>query len=265
MIGKKIRIERIIDRKTGKSVIVPMDHGASIGPVPGIIDMAKTIDDVSKGGANAVLMHKGMVGRGHRGYGSDIGLIIHLSASTGLSPHPNHKVLVTSVEKAIKIGADAVSVHVNVGSEREPEMLIKLGTISEICDDWGMPLIAMMYPRGKHIKDEHDAEVVKIAARAGAELGADIIKTNYTGDPDTFKEVIDGCPVPLVIAGGPKVETDRQLLEMVKDSVDVGGAGVAIGRNVFQAKSPQKTTRAISEIVHNKLEVDEALKILNGK
>jgi fructose-bisphosphate aldolase/2-amino-3,7-dideoxy-D-threo-hept-6-ulosonate synthase len=264
MIGKKIRIERIIDRKTGKCVIVPLDHGASIGPVPGIIDMTQTIDEVSKGGANAVLMHKGMVGTGHRGYGGDIGLIIHLSASTGLSPHPNHKVLVTSVEKGLKLGADAVSVHVNVGSEREAEMLIKLGTISEICDDWGMPLIAMMYPRGKDIKDEHAPEVVKIAARAGAELGADIIKTNYTGDPDTFKEVVDGCPVPVVIAGGPKIETEKELLQMVKNSVDVGGAGVAIGRNVFQAKSPLKTTRAISEIVHNKLEVEEALKIIKG-
>jgi len=264
MIGKKIRIERIIDRKTGRSVIVPMDHGVSIGPVKGIIKMAQTIDEVASGGANAVLMHKGMVGSGHRGYGRDIGLIIHLSASTALGPDPNNKVLVTSVEKAIKLGADAVSVHVNVGSEREPEMLIKLGTISEICDDWGMPLIAMMYPRGKNIENEHDPEVVKLASRAGAELGADIIKTNYTGDPDSFKEVIEGCPVPLVIAGGPKVETDEELLQMVKNSVEVGGAGVAIGRNIFQAKSPQKTTRAISEIVHNNLEVEEALKILQG-
>jgi len=264
MIGKKIRIERIIDRKTGRSVIVPMDHGVSIGPVKGIIKMAQTIDEVASGGANAVLMHKGMVGSGHRGYGRDIGLIIHLSASTALGPDPNNKVLVTSVEKAIKLGADAVSVHVNVGSEREPEMLIKLGTISEICDDWGMPLIAMMYPRGKNIENEHDPEVVKLASRAGAELGADIIKTNYTGDPDSFKEVIEGCPVPLVIAGGPKVETDEELLQMVKNSVDVGGAGVAIGRNIFQAKFPQKTTRAISEIVHNNLEVEEALKILQS-
>ncbi|MCK9152495.1 2-amino-3,7-dideoxy-D-threo-hept-6-ulosonate synthase [Methanobacterium alcaliphilum] len=262
MIGKKIRIERIIDRKTGKSVIVPMDHGVSIGPAPGIINMTETIDEVAKGGASAVLMHKGMVDCGHRGYGSDIGLIIHLSASTGLSPDPNHKVLVTSVEKAIKLGADAVSVHVNVGSEREPEMLIHLGTTSEICDEWGIPLIAMMYPRGKAITNEHDAEVVKLAARAGAELGADIIKTNYTGDPDTFKEVVDGCPVPLVIAGGPKVETEQELLEMVENSVSVGGAGVAIGRNVFQAKSPQNTTRAISEIVHGRLNVEEALKLL---
>jgi fructose-bisphosphate aldolase / 2-amino-3,7-dideoxy-D-threo-hept-6-ulosonate synthase len=264
MIGKKIRIERIINRKTGRSVIVPMDHGVSIGPVPGIIKMAETIDEVASGGANAVIMHKGMVDTGHRGYGRDIGLIIHLSASTSLGPDPDHKVLVTSVEKAIQYGADAVSVHVNVGSEKEPEMLMHLGSIAEICDDWGMPLIAMMYPRGRKITDEHHSDVVKLAARAGAELGADIIKTNYTGDPKTFQEVIEGCPVPLVIAGGPRVETDRELLEMVKNAVDVGGAGVAIGRNIFQATSPQKTTRAIAEIVHNDMEVEEALKILNG-
>ncbi len=262
MIGKKIRMERIINRRTGKTVIVPMDHGVSIGPVHGIIDMAKTIDQVATGGANAVLIHKGMVGTGHRGYGIDIGLIIHLSASTGIGPDPNHKVLVTSVEKALKLGADAVSVHVNVGSEMEPEMLIKLGTVAETCDDWGVPLIAMMYPRGKNIKDEHDAEVVKLAARAGAELGADIIKTNYTGDPDTFKEVVNGCPIPVVIAGGPKIETEEELLQMVKDSVDAGGSGVAIGRNIFQADSPEKMTRAIAGIVHDKLEVEEALEIL---
>jgi fructose-bisphosphate aldolase / 2-amino-3,7-dideoxy-D-threo-hept-6-ulosonate synthase len=264
MIGKKIRIERILNRKTGRCVIVPMDHGVSMGPIGGIIDMAETIDEVASGGANAVIVHKGIVGSGHRGYGRDIGLIIHLSASTSLGPDPDNKVLVTSVEKALQMGADAVSVHVNVGSKKEPAMLQILGNTAEICDDWGMPLIAMMYPRGEKIKDEHHADVVKIASRAGAELGADIIKTNYTGDPETFKEVIEGCPVPLVIAGGPRVETDRELLEMVKNSVDMGGAGVAIGRNVFQAESPRKTTRAIAEIVHNNLEVEEALKILKG-
>ncbi|MGZ7047961.1 MAG: 2-amino-3,7-dideoxy-D-threo-hept-6-ulosonate synthase, partial [Methanobacterium sp.] len=260
MIGKKIRIERIINRKTGRAVIVPMDHGVSIGPVPGIENMSETIDEVASGGANAVIMHKGMVGTGHRGYGRDIGLIIHLSASTSLSPDPDHKVMVTTVEKAVRIGADAVSVHVNVGSEMEPEMLEILGITSEICDEWGMPLIAMMYPRGEKIDNEHNVDVVKLSARAGAELGADIIKTNYTGDPDSFSEVVNGCPVPVVIAGGPKVETNEELLEMVKNSVNVGGAGVAIGRNIFQALSPRKTTRAIAEIVHNNMEVKEALK-----
>jgi len=263
MIGKRIRMERIIDRKTNRTVIAPMDHGVSIGPIQGIVNMSETIEGISNGGANAVLMHKGIIEQGHRGYGKDIGLIIHLSASTSLSPDPNNKVLVTSVEKAIQLGADAVSIHVNIGSETEAEMLMELGEIAETCSQWGIPLLAMMYPRGQKITDEHDVELVKHAARVGSELGVDIVKTNYTGDPDSFKEVVEGALVPVVIAGGPKVDTDRELLEMVRDSLEVGGAGVAFGRNLFQAKSPQKITKAISEVVHNEMGVDEALNLLS--
>lgn len=263
MIGKKIRLERIINRDTGRTVIAPMDHGVSSGPLQGIIDMDKTIESISQGGADAVLMHKGIVEQGHRGYGKDIGLIVHLSASTSLAPDPNNKVTVTSVEKAIQLGADAVSVHVNLGSKTESDMLQELGEISETCSYWGIPLLAMMYPRGEKVENENDVELVKHAARVGSELGVDIVKTNYTGDPDSFKEVVDGALVPVVIAGGPKVETNRELLEMVKDSLEVGGAGVAFGRNLFQAENPGKITRAISEVVHNNLEVDEALKFLD--
>ena len=262
MIGKKIRIERIINRDTKRTVIAPMDHGVSIGPVKGIINIDDTIESISQGGADAVLMHKGIVEQGHRGYGKDIGLIIHLSASTSLSPDPNKKVLVTSVEKAIQLGADAVSVHVNIGSETESDMLVELGEIAEVCSYWGIPLLAMMYPRGQKVENEHDVEMVKHAARVGSELGVDIVKTNYTGDPDSFKEVVDGALVPVVIAGGPKIDTDRDLLEMVKDSLEVGGAGVAFGRNLFQAKRPDKITKAISEVVHRDMDIDEALKIL---
>ena len=262
MIGKKIRLERIINRHTGRTVIAPMDHGVSDGPMKGIIDIDKTVESISQGGADAILMHKGNVEQGHRGYGKDIGLIVHLSASTSLAPNPNNKVIVTSVEKAIQLGADAVSVHVNLGSETESEMLQELGEISETCSYWGIPLLAMMYPRGQKVENEHDVELVKHAARVGSELGVDIVKTNYTGDPDSFKEVVEGALVPVVIAGGPKVDTDEELLQMVKDSIEVGGAGVAFGRNLFQAENPGKITRAISEVVHNNLEVDEALKFL---
>ena len=262
MIGKKIRLERIINRHTGRTVIAPMDHGVSDGPMKGIIDIDKTVESISQGGADAILMHKGIVEQGHRGYGKDIGLIVHLSASTSLAPNPNNKVIVTSVEKAIQLGADAVSVHVNLGSETESEMLQELGEISETCSYWGLPLLAMMYPRGQKVENEHDVELVKHAARVGSELGVDIVKTNYTGDPDSFKEVVEGALVPVVIAGGPKVDTDEELLQMVKDSIEVGGAGVAFGRNLFQAENPGKITRAISEVVHNNLEVDEALKFL---
>jgi len=113
ILGKKIRTERIINRNTGNTVIVPMDHGISVGPIDGVIDMKKAIQNVSEGGANAIVEHKGLVGEGHREQGADIGLIIHLSASTTLSPYPHAKTLVCTVEEAIKLGADAISIHVN--------------------------------------------------------------------------------------------------------------------------------------------------------
>lgn len=261
-LGKKVRIERIMDRKSGNTLIVPMDHGISSGPIPGLLDMRKAVDDVAEGGADAVLLHKGIIRASHRGYGRDIGLIVHLSASTSIGPDPLRKVWVTTVEESIRLGADAISVHVNVGAEDEPDMLMELGTTAAICNDWGMPLLAMMYPRGEKVKSEHDVEFVKHAARVGAELGADIIKTNYTGDPDTFKEVVKGCPIPVVIAGGPKMDTDEEVLNMVRGAIDAGGRGVSIGRNVFQHKNPQKMTAAISKIVHEDGTVAEALKVL---
>ena len=213
-IGKEIRMERIINRKSRKTVIVPLDHGVSVGPIPGIEDMVKTISDIAEGGANAVLMHKGLVDAGHRGYGRDIGLIVHLSGGTALSETPNTRVQVTSVKEAIRLGADAVSVHVNIGSENEGDMLHNLGMVAEQCNEYGMPLLAMMYARGKKVESEHDVRYVKHAARVGAELGADIIKTVYTGDKESFKQVIKGCPAPIVIAGGPKIESEEDLYKM---------------------------------------------------
>ncbi|WP_131007657.1 2-amino-3,7-dideoxy-D-threo-hept-6-ulosonate synthase [Methanofervidicoccus abyssi] len=261
-IGKVIRLERIFNKDSERTVIIPMDHGVTIGPVKGLENMKETINAVAEGGANAVLVHKGIVRHGHRGYGKDIGLIIHLSAGTNLSPDPNKKVLVTSVEEAIRMGADAVSIHVNVGADSDYEMYRDLGRIAEICEYWGMPLIAMMYPRGRKIKDEKDPEAVAHAARLGAELGADIIKTNYTGDIDSFKEVVKGCPAPIVIAGGPKTKSDREFLQMVKDAIEAGAVGVATGRNVFQHRDISGITRAISMVVHEGADVEEALKFI---
>ena len=176
MIGKKIRLERIIDRNSGKTVIVPMDHGVTVGPIEGLADMRDTVSKIVSGGANAILMHKGIVRAGHRGKGKDVGLIIHLSGGTALSPDPNAKELVCTVEEAIKLGADAVSVHINLGANTDKEMLHQLGFISGCCMEWQIPLIAMMYTRGAKIKNEYELQNVKHAARVGAELGADIVK-----------------------------------------------------------------------------------------
>ncbi|MCK5477224.1 MAG: 2-amino-3,7-dideoxy-D-threo-hept-6-ulosonate synthase [Candidatus Aenigmarchaeota archaeon] len=262
MIGKTIRIERIMDRATKKMVIIPVDHGVTIGPCEGLLDIGKTVDKVAEGGANAVLGHIGLSLHGHRGYGKDIGLILHLSSSTTLSLDPNTKVLTSSVEQAIKIGADAVSVHINIGAADESKMIKDLGSVSQKCIEWGMPLLAMMYPRGPNIKDSYDVGVVKHAVRIAAELGADIIKTNYTGSPETFKEVVDGAMgVPVVIAGGSKGE-DIDTLKMVEGAILGGAAGVAMGRNSFQHKDPVNFIKAVCMIVHKGKNAEEAIKIM---
>ena len=264
MTGKKIRLERIIDRGSHKTVIIPMDHGVTVGPVEGLADMRKTVSNVVSGGANAILMHKGIVQAGHRGAGRDVGLIIHLSGGTALSPDPNAKELVCTVEEAIKLGADAVSVHINLGAETDKEMLRQLGHVSEQCLEWQMPLVAMMYTRGPDITDEYDVNNVKHAARVGAELGADIVKVVYTGSVDSFAEVVKGCPVPVVIAGGPKMGSDVDIFKMVEDALEAGAAGVSIGRNAFQHKNPAKMVQALSKMVHKGATVEDAHKMVQG-
>ena len=153
-MGKSIRIERILDRNTRRTVIVPMDHGVSVGPIKGLIAMGKTVDLVAEGGANAVIGHVGLALYGHRRSGKDVGLILHLSASTSLAPDPNYKVLINTVQHALKMGADAVSVHINVGADDEARMLQDLGRVAVECMEWGLPLLAMMYPRGQDRRRE---------------------------------------------------------------------------------------------------------------
>lgn len=264
MTGKKIRMKRICEKYTGRLVIIPMDHGVSSGPISGLVDMEDTIGKVAEGGATAVVIHKGIAFTGLQKYGGDIGLILHLSASTKMGPDPNAKILVANVEEALQIGADAVSVHVNVGSETESEMLQDLGFISDECRRWQVPLLAMMYPRGPNVKDPFDVEAVKHAARLGAELGADIVKTNYTGSIESFKEVTNGCPVPVIVAGGPKLDSDKAVLQMVYDAMKAGGAGISIGRNVFQHENITGMTRALARIILDDYEVEDAYKEITG-
>jgi len=223
-IGKKKRLNRIF-RSDGRTVIIPMDHGVTLGPVQGLVNMQEIVDKLAKGDVDAIVVHKGIAKTVNTG---SIGLIVHLSASTKLGPDPNRKVKVCSVEEALRMGADAVSLHINVGAPSEHEMLMKLGNIADECDNLGVPLLAMMYPRGPNVTNEYDTEMVAHAARLGAELGADIVKTNYTGSVETFQRVAQGCPAPVIIAGGPKAKTERDVLEATSGSIKAGGVGVSI-------------------------------------
>ncbi len=238
--------------------MVPMDHGVSAGPVVGLVDVREAVALVAKGGASAVVMHKGLVPLCQDYFGDGLGLVVHLSASMVFSPEPNRKVLVGSPKEALALGADAVSVHTNLGEEGDVDMVGDLGRVTTEARDLGLPVLCMAYPRGRMIKNPYDVEIVRHAARLAAELGADLVKTNYTGSPETFREVVRGCPVPVIIAGGARMEDDRAVLEMVHGAIDAGARGVSIGRNVFQHKDPTAMTRAIARIVFDGATVDEA-------
>ncbi len=258
MNGKEVRLNRIL--KNGKALIIPMDHGVSLGPVKGIVDMDETVFKVVEGGASAVLLHKGII-RSLKAV-PNCGLIAHFSASTSLGPDSNKKVRTGSVEEAIRLGADAVSLHINIGCKTEPEMLLKLGEFADKCDKWQIPLIAMMYARGENVKDPLDPSNVAMVCRIGAELGADIVKCNYTGSTETFKDVVAGCPVPVVIAGGAKLDNDKAVLEMLEGAMTAGAIGVTFGRNVFQHENPTNIVKAAAKIVYDRWTTDETLEVV---
>jgi fructose-bisphosphate aldolase/2-amino-3,7-dideoxy-D-threo-hept-6-ulosonate synthase len=256
--GKTRRLKRIM-QSDNRTVIVPMDHGVTVGPIQGIANMQQINNQLLKGKTDAILIHKGIAKHVDVG---NAGLIVMLSGMSNLSPNINGKVQVCSVQEAIRLGADAVSVHVNVGAQDEDKMLSTLGKVAEECDLFGMPLLAMMYPRGPKIQNEHAPDVVAHAARIGAELGADIIKANFTGNIETFKTVVESCPVPVVIAGGPKCKTSQEILQTTHDALKAGASGLSIGRNVFQHETPTLIVKALSAIVHDGVSVEQALKIL---
>jgi len=227
-----------------------MDHGVTIGPVPGLEDIRQAVAAAVEGGADAVIVHKGLA-RQITEFLSPKGceLIIHLSASTSLAPDPNRKELVSSVEHALQLGATAVSAHLNLAPASEARMLKDLGELAEKCDRWGMPLLAMIYVRDGTRASEYDPAKIRHAARVGEEMGADIVKVNYTGSPETFAEVTGAVNIPVVVAGGPKMDSTADLLTMIADAVRAGARGVAIGRNVFQDGNPALLAGAIRRVL----------------
>ncbi|MCF2139034.1 MAG: class I fructose-bisphosphate aldolase family protein [Candidatus Lokiarchaeota archaeon] len=263
-IGITDRLNRLFNPLSGKTFIVPMDHGITQGPLSGLINYEEKIKQFAENGVNAIIGHAGLILRRKENTPWTIPFILHISASSDLSSDPNHKVLVNTIEEAIRLAAVAVSVHINIGGKDDGFMLETLGNVARECRKWGMPLIAMMYPRGENISSqgEYALENVKKVARIGAELGADIVKTNYTGDIDSFKEVVKGCPVPVIIAGGSET-TPKKLVTMAWECIQAGGKGVSFGRNLFQSPQPAKLAHAISLIVHEGNSVEEALQKSN--
>jgi len=252
MSGKEIRLKKLYHH-SDKLLIVPMDHGITIGPVTGLTEINQTVNAVFDGGADAVVVHKGLVRYLTDVLGSNKGeLIIHLSASTALAPESQsmRKELVSSVEHSIRLGATAISTHVNLGSQFEAEQIKDVGLIAEECDKWGLPLLAMMYVRDGSKVHEFDPERIRHAARVAEELGADIVKVNYSGSPETFRQVVSGVKIPVLIAGGERLGSNDDLLTMIDDAVSAGANGISIGRNIFQDENPEKLCANIRSILN---------------
>ncbi|MCM3651963.1 2-amino-3,7-dideoxy-D-threo-hept-6-ulosonate synthase [Metabacillus litoralis] len=251
MSGKEIRLKKLYHH-SDKLLIVPMDHGITIGPVVGLTEINETVKAVFEGGADAVVVHKGLVRYLKDTLGSNKGeLIIHLSASTSLAPEAqaNRKEVVSSVEHSIRLGATAISTHVNLGSPFEADQLRDVGLIAEECDKWGLPLLAMMYVRDGSKDHEFDSVRIRHAARVAEELGADIVKVNYSGSAESFKDVITGVKIPVLIAGGERLSSSGDLLSMVDDAISAGANGISIGRNIFQDENPAKLCAGIRSIL----------------
>ncbi|RBI59424.1 fructose-bisphosphate aldolase [halophilic archaeon] len=253
-VGIDARLDRI---GTGDKILnVPMDHGITLGATPGLKQIEDTIDAVTRGGADSILTQKGLASRVHPNKNGK-GYIIHLNASTTIGPDTNDKRITGTVAEATRLGADAVSLHMNIGSDHEPNQIEQLANITREAAEYGMPVLAMTYARGPGI-DEDDTEHASHAVRLAEEVGADVAKTGYTGDAESFSEVVTSTSLPVIMAGGnPK--DDQAMLENVRGAMDGGAAGVSMGRSIFQHEQPEAMTCAVSSIVHDDYSVEEAL------
>lgn len=258
MQGKKVRLRRLFGH--GKSVIVPMDHSVFFGPIPGLNDPGALIRDVASTPADGVLLSLATMQRAAEDLGA-LGTIARLDGTHSRLGQNLHKTeRFASVEQAVAAGADACVLNIFVGAHNEEDHLRKLGQTAEACERWGLPLVGEMIPiclleahygRTKEKPSaEKMAEDVATASRIGAEMGADVIKTNWTGSSETFKFVVETATVPVYVAGGPGGDDVPSLLQMVQECVDSGAAGVIIGRNLWQRPNRVEVLKAICRMVH---------------
>lgn len=249
--ARALRLRRLFHHDPQRLLLVPLDHSISDGPVvPRGLSMDQLVGQLSAGGADAIIVHKGSLRHISPTRLASTSLILHLNASTAHAPDPDAKYMVTGVEDALRMGADAVSVHINMGSLEERQQIADLGAVADQCDRWNLPLLAMMYPRGPKITDATDPELVAHAVTIAADLGADLVKAPYVGSPSVMRELVSACPIPLVCAGGPRRGASEDALDFVRNAISGGAAGVAMGRNIFQAPDPGAMTASVARVVH---------------
>ncbi|MFC4471262.1 2-amino-3,7-dideoxy-D-threo-hept-6-ulosonate synthase [Streptomyces xiangluensis] len=246
--GKSLRLARLSGHGDERYLFVPLDHSVSDGPIATVSGFQELVRDVVAGGADGVVVHKGRARVLAPELLANCSLLVHLSASTAHGPDVDAKVLVGDVDEAISLGADAVSVHVNIGSDTEAGQLADLGTVAAACHRWGMPLLAMVYPRGPRVADPADPTLLAHVVNIAADLGVDIVKTVLAAPLERMAEVVESSPIPIIVAGGG--DASQSLQDFAASALAVGCSGLAVGRRVFHSAAPRTTVQELADIVH---------------
>lgn len=261
--GKEIRLRRILQAGRG-SLVVAFDHPLVHGPIPGTFNPAAQIAQFIAGKADAILLNLGNFRYVAAAAGGDFplpGLIARLDWTTALGTAPINPAtefrscVVGHAEDAVRAGADAVITFLVLGSGDagfERGEMQRVSAIARECEQLGIPLVVESLARGKNLRNPNDPEWLKLHSRVAAELGADVIKTEYTGDPETMRKVIDACPTPILVLGGTRTGSDEDILQVTKGIMKSGAAGVFFGRNVFQAKNIPQLMQRLHAVLRGK-------------
>jgi fructose-bisphosphate aldolase/2-amino-3,7-dideoxy-D-threo-hept-6-ulosonate synthase len=256
-VGKDMRMKRVIDA-AGVSVICALDHGMTsptfLEPLADI--RARTAEAVG-GGANVIMMSKGIVRAAEPEFGPTTALALLLSASANPGEDRPSIVQIAEVEEACRLGADAVVLFVALAAESEPGMIRILSEVGRECETLGMPFIAeaefpTTYAAVEDLSAEYGFSYLARNVRLCAELGADIVKTNWPGDGESFGKLVEATSgLPTVLAGGSQIE-DRELLQRMEAAMAAGGIGCSVGRNIFMHKDPRAITGALSRVIRER-------------
>jgi len=239
MHAKAHRMRRVF-ASDGRALIVAMDHAGYMGPVGGLIEPVATVRAVVAGGADAVMTTLGTAKRIASALdGRGLILSVDLNAADP----------VAVVEQALELGSDHLKTLAYWGGE-DPHGMRNLARYAVLCDRWGLPFQAEMIPFAFGAVEKHTPENIAIAARIAAECGADYVKTMYTGDADSFRRVVEGAGVPVIILGGARSESGAPITRQVADALRAGGAGIAFGRNIWSTPDPEAAVRELVGVVH---------------
>ncbi|MGL4722748.1 MAG: 2-amino-3,7-dideoxy-D-threo-hept-6-ulosonate synthase [Desulfovibrionaceae bacterium] len=257
MLGKQLRMKRLFSFSSKKSILLPLDHGVSLGPIKGLENVYTCVARfAATGNINAVIGHRRVLHALAQESVPIIGGILHISGSTSFS-QPNNKAIVASVEDALCLGADAISIHINLGEEYEYAMLTALGKLLQEASRYSLPVVAMVYVRKENETSFREEDIIH-SARVVDDMGVDIIKVPYTGSIESFSQVVQSCCAPVIIAGGA-LNTPESTLEAIYSSIQAGGRGISIGRNIFGAEYPEVLLEVIHTVVHRGLFLEKAL------